>query len=265
MAMLPPPDAHAPDLQPARRQVYENSRRLPILVAFTGATGFFGNSAARPPTFGQICSGACYNEEFVGPTYHAKIFRFVGRALGYAILKYFTIESPVLDCLELGVMEENSTSCTEAWDPSEILPNSLAMIQFFPSYCFERQSLAIHSTTAGLFTLSLACRSQNAKIRKMVYQAYYVDVVGLYKLLPIGDIHCLTLKEEDVCKESDDEDTNHICIFDLLDGLDSLKEIRLFDPKHLHGLSVLLDKHPKILPSLKNLVLRFRQCEEHFT
>ncbi|KAF7441068.1 hypothetical protein PC9H_001417 [Pleurotus ostreatus] len=194
-----------------------------------------------------------------------KIFRFVGCALGYAILKYFTIDSPVLDCLELGVMEEDSTSCAEPCDPSEILPNFLAMIQFFPSSCFERQSLTIHSTTAGLFTLSLACRPQDAKIRKMVYQAYYVDIAGLYKLLPIGGIRCLTLKEEDDCEESDDEDTNHICVFDLLDGLDSLEEIRLFDPKHLHALSVLLDKHPKILPSLKNLVLRFRQCEEHFT
>lgn len=193
-----------------------------------------------------------------------KIFRFVSRGFGYAILKYFTIDSPVLDCLELGVMEGDSTSCTEACDPSEILPNFLAMIQFFPSSCFERQSLTIHSTTAGLFTLSLACRSQDAKIRKMVYQAYYVDIAGLYKLLPISGIRCLTLKEED-CEESDDEHTNHICVFDLLDGLDSLEEIRLFDPKHLHALSVLLDKHPKILPSLKNLVLRFRQCEEHFT
>lgn len=192
-----------------------------------------------------------------------KTFRFVGCTIGYAILKYFTVYSPVLDRLELGVMEEDSTSCTEACDPSEILPNFLAMIQFFPSSCFENQSLTIHSTSAGLFTLSLACQPQGGKIRTMVYQAYYVDIAGLYKLLPISNVRCLTLtlKEEE---ESANEHTDHICVFDVFNGLESLKKIRLFDPKHLHALSVLLNKHPKILPSFKKLILQFRQYEEHF-
>ncbi|KAF4578514.1 hypothetical protein EYR36_000321 [Pleurotus pulmonarius] len=193
-----------------------------------------------------------------------KTFKFVGCALGYAILKYFTIDSPILECLEVGVIEADSSNCIETDDPSEHLPDFLKMIQFFPSSCFESQSLTIHITTAGLLTLSLACTPQGAGIRKMVFQAYDVDIASLYKIIPVNQVRCLTLKEEDSCKDNNDEDEYHISVFDIVKGLDSLEEIRLFNPEHLHTLSVLLDKHPEILPSFTYLVVRFRQCEEHF-